>query len=59
MNASRRETPEARVELRNDILRIDYDPRTSDTMYNYIWVKRPSTGEWERCYNFGIDADAP
>ncbi len=55
MNDSHRETPEARVELRNDVLRIDYDPRTSDTMYNYIWVKRPSTGEWERCHNFGID----
>ena len=39
-------------------MRLDFDPRTSDTMYNYIWVKRPDTGQWERVHNFGIDVGA-
>ena len=50
--------PERRVELRNECLRMDFDPRTSDTMYNYIWVKRPDTGQWERLHNFGVDVVA-
>jgi len=24
-------------------------------MYNYIWTRRPDTGEWARVHNFGID----
>ena len=27
-------------------------------MYNYIWVRRPDTGAWERVHNFGTDVRA-
>lgn len=40
-------------------MRLDFDPRTSDTFYNYIHVRRPDTGQWQRVYNFGIDVRAP
>lgn len=50
---------EPRLTLGNDALRIDFDPRTSDTMYNYLWVRRPDTGAWERPHNFGVDVRAP
>ncbi len=53
-----REEPETRVEVGNEAIRLDFDPRTSDTMYNYIWLKRPDTGRWERVHNFGIDVGA-
>lgn len=56
MYRSSRTEPEKRVELKNEVLRIDFDPRTSDTMYNYIHIRRPDTGQWERMHNFGIDA---
>jgi inosine-uridine nucleoside N-ribohydrolase len=52
---STRTTPEARVQLANPTLRLDFDPRGSDTGYNYIWVRRPGTDRWERVHNFGID----
>ena len=52
---STRTTPEARARLANATLRLDFDPRGSDTGYNYIWVRRPDTGRWERVHNFGID----
>ena len=55
---STRREPERRVELGNDVLRLDFDPRTSDTMYNYLWVRRVDTGEWERLHNFGVDVRA-
>jgi hypothetical protein len=55
MPASSRAKPEKRVELANPAIKLDFDPRTSDTMYNYIWVKRPGDGVWERAYNFGVD----
>ena len=55
---STRRTPEPRVVLANETLRLDFDPRTSDTMYNYIWVRSASTGEWERLHNFGVDVRA-
>ena len=55
MSQSSRSTPEPRVDLRNEALRIDFDPRTSDTMYNYIHLRRPDTSQWERVHNFGID----
>jgi hypothetical protein len=43
------------VQLENHSLRLDFDPRTSGTDYNYIWVRRPDTGRWERVHNFGVD----
>ena len=52
---STRTTPEKRVYLENQALRLDFDPRTSGTDYNYIWVRRPGTGRWERVHNFGVD----
>ena len=55
---STRVVPEKRIELGNRTLRLDFDPRTSDTSYNYIWVRRPDTGQWERVHNFGIDVHA-
>jgi len=55
MAGSTRATAEARVEIGNDALRLSFDPRTSDTMYNYIDVRRRDTGQWERVHNFGID----
>ena len=53
-----REEPEERVVVGNEVIRLDFDPRTSDTMYNYIWLKRLDTGRWERVHNFGIDVGA-
>ena len=50
-----RPQPEARVSLMNEALKLDFDARTSDTMYNYVWVRRPDTGRWERLHNFGVD----
>ena len=50
-----RPQPEERIPLMNAAIKLDFDPRTSDTMYNYIWVRRPSTGNWERLHNFGVD----
>jgi inosine-uridine nucleoside N-ribohydrolase len=47
--------PEKRVQLGNQNLRLDFDPRTSGTDYNYIWVRRPGTDRWERVHNFGVD----
>ena len=35
-----REEAEGKVEVGNEVMRLEFDPRTSDTMYNYIWVKR-------------------
>ncbi len=52
---STRTTPEKRVQVENQNLRLDFDPRTSGTDYNYIWVRRPDTNHWERVHNFGID----
>jgi len=52
---SARKQPEDRLELSNEVLRLDFDPRTSDTMYNYIWLRRPDPGRWERVHNFGVD----
>ena len=52
---STRKTPETRVQLENGALRLDFDPRTSGTDYNYIWVRRPGTDRWERVHNFGVD----
>jgi len=46
---------ERRIVIGNDRIRLDFDPRTSDTMYNYIWVWRPDTERWLRVHNFGID----
>jgi hypothetical protein len=43
--------PEKRIELGNPSLRLDFDPRTSDTMYNYIWIRRPDTGRWLPVHN--------
>jgi hypothetical protein len=43
MRVGRKEV-EGRVEVGNEVIRLDFDPRTSDTMYNYIWVKRADTG---------------
>jgi hypothetical protein len=40
---ARREA-EGRVEVGNEMIRLEFDPRTSDTMYNYIWVRRPESG---------------
>jgi hypothetical protein len=56
---STRTGPEKRIELGNASLRLDFDPRTSDTSYNYIWIRRPDTGRWLRVHNFGIDVHAP
>jgi inosine-uridine nucleoside N-ribohydrolase len=56
---STRSQPEARVALENDSLRLDFDPRASDTAYNYLWLRRPRTDRWERVYNFGVDVHAP
>jgi len=53
--AAPRSAAEPRVVLGNEQIRIDFDPRTSDTMYNYIWVRRPDSGAWERVHNFGVD----
>ncbi len=53
-----REKPEERGVVGNEAIRLDFDPRTSDTMYNYIWLKRPDTGRWERVHNLGIDVGA-
>jgi hypothetical protein len=47
-----------RYTLGNDLLRLDFDLRTSDTMYNYIWARNPRSGEFERVYNFGCDVGA-
>jgi len=47
------------VELGNQSMRLDFDPRTSDTFYNYIHIHRPDTGQWQRAYNFGIDVRTP
>ncbi len=52
---STRTTPETRVQLENQSLRLDFDPRTSGTDYNYIWLRRPGTERWERVHNFGVD----
>ncbi|MGD0089490.1 MAG: hypothetical protein ABSE73_06175 [Planctomycetota bacterium] len=46
---------EERIPLANEALKLDFDPRTSDTMYNYVWVRRLGTGAWERLHNFGVD----
>ena len=46
---------EQRVVVGNGAIRLDFDPRTSDTMYNYIWLRRPTTEPWLRVHNFGID----
>lgn len=50
-----------RISLGNESLRLEFDPRTSDTMYNYIWVKQGDGiwTNWVRAYNFGIDVGAP
>jgi len=56
---STRAQPETRVLLENKVLRLDFDPRASDTAYQYIWLKRPGTDRWERLFNFGIDVHAP
>ena len=55
---STRATAETRVRLENQSLRLDFDPRTSGTDYNYIWVRRPGTDRWERIHNFGVDVDS-
>jgi len=47
-----------RYVLGNELIRLDFDLRTSDTMYNYVWVKSATTGEFERLYNFGCDVGA-
>ncbi|MCY3021809.1 MAG: hypothetical protein NTW87_22590 [Planctomycetota bacterium] len=47
-----------RYVLSNECIRLDFDLRTSDTMYNYIWVRNPTTGKFERLYNFGCDVGA-
>ena len=52
---STRTTPGSRVQLENQALRLDFDPRTSGTDYNYISVRRPGTDRWERVHNFGVD----
>jgi hypothetical protein len=57
MQVGRKEA-EGRVEVGNEVIRLDFGPRTSDTMYNYIWVRRPDGGSWERVHNFGIDVGA-
>ncbi|MBA3709143.1 MAG: hypothetical protein H0W83_10035, partial [Planctomycetes bacterium] len=44
--------------LANDQVRLDFDLRTCDTMYNYVWVRNPGTDAWERRYNFGVDIGA-
>ncbi|MFB3894226.1 MAG: hypothetical protein ACE15C_19650 [Phycisphaerae bacterium] len=54
MNASANRN-EPRVLLANEAIRLDFDPRTSDTMYNYIHVRRQDDGRWERLHNFGVD----
>ena len=54
-----RGTVTQRLCLQNDNLRLEFDPRTSDTMYNYLWVRRPDNGIWMRVHNFGIDVRAP
>jgi hypothetical protein len=56
---STRTLPEKRIELGNRLLRLDFDPRSSDTSYNYLWIRRPDTGRWLRVHNFGIDVHAP
>ena len=56
---STRTGPEKRIELGNQSLRLDFDPRSSDTSYNYLWIRRPDTGRWLRVHNFGIDVHAP
>lgn len=48
----------SRFVLANELIRLDFDLRTSDTMYNYIWVRNPKTGAFERLYNFGCDVGA-
>ena len=53
-----REEPEERMQIGNEAIRLDFDPRTSDTMYNYICLNRPDTGRWDRVHNFGIDVGA-
>ncbi|MFH1707826.1 MAG: hypothetical protein ABIF71_07905 [Planctomycetota bacterium] len=58
MLLSTRTTPEPRVILENAHIKVDFAPRTSDTMYNYIWVRNAISGEWERVHNFGIDIRA-
>ena len=50
---------EGREHLQNEWIRLDFDRRTSDTMYNYVWVRRPDTGEWVRLHNFGVDVRTP
>jgi hypothetical protein len=50
-----RPEPEERIPLMNENIKLDFDPRTSDTMYNYIWVRRPDLNRWERLHNFGVD----
>jgi len=47
-----------RFVLANDLIRLDFDLRTSDTMYNYIWIRNPLSGQFERLYNFGCDVGA-
>src|SRR4051812_27195261 len=44
--------------LANAALRLDFDLRTSDTMYNYVWLRNPRSGGFERLYNFGSDVAA-
>lgn len=56
---STRAQPETRVPLENKVLRLDFDARSSDTAYQYIWLKRPDADRWERLLNFGIDVHAP
>jgi len=38
---------------------LDFDLRTSDTMYNYIWARNPKTDRFERLYNFGLRRVGP
>ncbi|HYE04484.1 MAG TPA: hypothetical protein VEL07_03080 [Planctomycetota bacterium] len=48
----------SRLQIGNDLVRLDFDLRTSDTMYNYVLVWNEAVGAFERRYNFGVDVGA-
>jgi hypothetical protein len=44
-----------RLRISNNLIALEFDRRTSDTTWNYVWLRDPVDDTWHRSYNFGID----
>lgn len=44
-----------RLRISNNLVALEFNRRTSDTTWNYVWLCDPLDGTWHRSYNFGID----